>query len=418
VTEQIRSYTIACPLRFGSLVIMATCADCAGLEVLGELEPELLARVALQCLIVAFQPGETILQRGAGNDQVHFVISGRAYLYFDSDTQSQPIEIEAGRMFGEMSVIDELPVSAFVIAAEPCRILLLPAAVFWSEVVHVPGIARAIMRSMSNRVRSDSIALLRAMQDRIQHEALEQEFRLARQIQMGMLRRVNPWFPDRRDFAIFARIEPAKAVGGDFYDAFLLDADHLVLAIGDAAGKGVSAALFMVRALTLLRSAAVNWRSLADTVRGVNHALADDNEASMFLTLFMAVLDLRTGVVEYINYGHLPPLIRSPDGSVAYHQMSPGVVFGLFGGAAGATGSLTLAAGSTLVLFSDGVTEAMDRDDRQFDLNGLLCAAAQAETQDPEVIVGHIAEAVSNHAGTAEQADDIAILAVMFHAKV
>jgi sigma-B regulation protein RsbU (phosphoserine phosphatase) len=398
--------------------MMAISADCAGLEVLGELEPELLARVAPQCRIVAFQPQETILQRGDSNDQVYFIISGRAHLYFDSDTLSQPIEIEAGRMFGEMSVIDELPVSAFVIAGEPCRILLLPAAVFWSEVVPAPGIARAVMRSMSNRVRSDSIALLRAMQDRIRHEALEQEFRLARQIQMGMLRRVNPWFPDRRDFAIFARIEPAKAVGGDFYDAFLLDADHLVLAIGDAAGKGVSAALFMVRALTLLRSAAVNWHSLADTVRGVNRTLADDNEASMFLTLFMAVLDLRTGGVEYINFGHLPPLIRSPDGSVSYHEMSPGVVFGLFGGAAGATGSLTLAAGSTLVLFSDGVTEAEDRDDRHFGIDRLLEAAAQAETQDPEVIVGLIAAAVTDYAGVAEQADDIAILAVTFHAKV
>ena len=115
---------------------------------------------------------------------------------------------------------------------------------------------------------------------------------------MGMLRRVNPWFPDRDEFTIFARIEPAKEVGGDFYDAFLLDRDHLVLAIGDVAGKGVSAALFMVRALTLLRSAAVNWVSLADTVRGVNRTLADDNEASMFLTLFMAVLDLRTGVLD------------------------------------------------------------------------------------------------------------------------
>ena len=145
--------------------------------------------------------------------------------------------------------------------------------------------------------------------------------RLAREIQMGMLRRANPWFPDADEFTISARIEPAKAVGGDFYDAFLLDADHLVLAIGDAAGKGVSAALFMVRALTLLRSAAVNWVSLAETVRGVNRALAADNEASMFLTLFMAVLDLRTGVLDYINFGHLPPLIRSPDGSVACHQM-------------------------------------------------------------------------------------------------
>ena len=150
-----------------------------------------------------------------------------------------------------------------------------------------------------------------------------------------------------------------------------------MLAIGDVAGKGVSAALFMVRALTLLRSAAVNWVSLADTVRGVNRTLADDNEASMFLTLFMAVLDLRTGLLRYINFGHLPPLIRSPDGSVAYHQMSPGVVFGLIENAQGATGSLVLSPGSTLVLYSDGVTEAEDPGERHFGLHGLLEAAGK-----------------------------------------
>lgn len=389
--------------------------ECAGLEVLGELEPALLAHVATQCSVVTFATQKTILRQGAHNGQVHFLLSGLVHLYFDDVTRSKPIEIEAGRMFGEMSVIDGLPASAFIVAAEQCRILLLPANVFWSEVVPAPGIARAVMRSISGRIRSDSRALLRAMQDRIEHEAMEHELRLARQIQMGMLRRVNPWFPDRRDFAIFARIEPAKAVGGDFYDAFLLDSDHLVLAIGDAAGKGVSAALFMVRALTLLRSAAVNWVSLTDTVHGVNRTLADDNEASMFLTLFMAVLDLRTGMLEYINFGHLPPLIRAPDGSVMHHNMPPGVMFGLMERAEGAAGSLILAPGSTLVLYSDGVTEAEDPAQRQFSLAGLLQAAAQAKTQEPDDIVGRIATAITDHAGAAEQADDITILAVTFN---
>ena len=157
-----------------------TAADCAGLEVLGELEPALLAQVASQCRIVTVTAQATILRQGATNDHVHFLLSGRVHLYFDDVVQSQPIEIEAGRMFGEMSVIDELPVSAFIVAAEPCRILLLPADVFWSNVVPAPGIARAIMRSISGRIRSDSQALLRAMQDRIQHAALEQELRLAR----------------------------------------------------------------------------------------------------------------------------------------------------------------------------------------------------------------------------------------------
>ena len=121
----------------------------------------------------------------------------------------------------------------------------------------------------------------------------------------------------------------------------------------------------------------------------MNRTLADDNEASMFLTLFMAVLDLRTGVLEYINFGHLPPLIRSPDGSVACHQMSPGVMFGLLRGAEGAAGSLVLAPGSTLVLYSDGVTEAEDPAEQQFGAGRIACtAAAGARHRGPGDIVG------------------------------
>jgi sigma-B regulation protein RsbU (phosphoserine phosphatase) len=317
-------------------------------------------------------------------------------------------------MFGEMSVIDGLPVSAFIIAAEPCRILLLPAAVFWSDVVNAPGVARAMMRSLSGRLRTDTAAIMRTMQDRLRHEALDRELRLARDIQMGMLRRANPWFPQRTDFAIAARIEPAKLVGGDFYDAFLLVPDHLVLAIGDAAGKGVSAALFMVRALTLLRAAVVHWVSLADTVQSVNSALADDNEASMFLTLFMAILDLRSGTLDFVNFGHAPPLVRSPDGSVACHPVSPGVVFGLLEDAAGGSGSLVLAPGSTLLLYSDGVTDAVDPANRPLGVDGLLAAAAQTGTDDPGAIAGLVASAVATYAGSAEQADDITILALTF----
>jgi sigma-B regulation protein RsbU (phosphoserine phosphatase) len=171
----------------------------------------------------------------------------------------------------------------------------------------------------------------------------------------------------------------------------------------------------MVRALTLLRSAAVNWVSLADTVRGVNRTLAGDNEASMFLTLFMAVLDLRTGMLEYINFGHLPPLIRARDGSVTHHNLPPGVMFGLMERAEAASGSLILAPGSTLVLYSDGVTEAEDPAQRQFGRDGLLEAAAQATTREPDDIVGRIATAITDHAGAAEQADDITILAVTFN---
>jgi phosphoserine phosphatase RsbU/P len=390
-------------------------AECARLDLLGELEPARLADVLIHCRIATFSAGDTILRRGAANDQLHFVLSGLVHVHFEIDNRSQPIEIGAGRMFGEMSVIDQLPVSAFVTAAEPCRILLLPASVFWSDVVTVSGIAHTVMRGLSDRLRHESTALMQAMRDHIRHAALERELGIACDIQMGMLRRENPWFPDRRDVDIFAHMVPAKQVGGDFYDAFFLDADHLVLTIGDVAGKGISAAMFMVRSLTLIRSAASHWVSLSATAQSVNRALASDNGTSMFLTLFMGVLDTRTGVLEFINFGHLPPLILSPDGSVAYHAVPPGTLLGISEDAKGGTGSVRLKPGSTLLLYTDGITESLDECNRLFGTAELSAAVATARAADPETIVRRVAASVTDHAGAAEQADDITLLAMRYN---
>jgi sigma-B regulation protein RsbU (phosphoserine phosphatase) len=243
-------------------------------------------------------------------------------------------------------------------------------------------------------------------------KALARELSLARDIQMGMVRRADPWFPGQRRFEIAASMEPAKLVGGDFYDAFLLDDDHLVVALGDVAGKGISAALFMVRALTLLRSHAQRWQSLAATVAGVNDALAADNEAAMFLRLFMGVLDLREGTLDYVNPGHAPPLLRAPDGRVALHPVKPGIVRGMMEGARGAAGTLRLPPGGTLMLYSDGVTEAEDPAQAQLGEAAMLAAAAAIAAPEARSLIEGLAAAVAAHAGTAEQADDITMLAV------
>jgi len=134
----------------------------------------------------------------------------------------------------------------------------------------------------------------------------------------------------------------------------------------------------------------------------------------MFITLFMAVLDLRTGELEYINHSHPPPLIRLPEGSIAFQPVASGIVFGIFEDAEGAAGRLVLPPGSTLLLYSDGVTEAMDPDNRQLSPQGLLNAMATANTHSAEAMVGAIAAAVGRHAGVAEQADDITLVATTF----
>jgi sigma-B regulation protein RsbU (phosphoserine phosphatase) len=390
-------------------------AECAGLDGLRELDPRRLAGVLKHCRIATFATGELILQRGAVNEHLYFVISGLVHVYFESDCRSQAIEIGTGQMFGEISVLDQLPVTAFVAAAEPCRILLLPAEVFWTDVVTVPGVARTVMRGLSNRLRDDAVVLSAAMRDRIRHAALERELGIARDIQMGMLRRADPWFPDRRDVDVVALTQPAKQVGGDFYDAFFLNADHLVLVIGDVAGNGISAAMFMVRALTLIRSAAAHWRSLPSTTQYVNRALAADNDASMFLTLFMGVLNTRTGMLEYVNYGHLPPLILGPDGLCASRVIPCGTMLGIIEHAEPGAGHIRLEPGSTIVLYTDGITEAADAQGALFGTAAFVAVVAAARAEAPGAIVSRVRAAIADYAGDAEQADDITLLCTRYN---
>ena len=386
--------------------------DYAALPILGDLAPEVLAHLRPHCRVVTFADDDIILTQGAQNDHLHFLLAGRAEVHFNLNDRSEPIEVATGQMFGELSVIDQRPTSAFVIAAGPCRVLLLPASVFWSDIMTLPGVARSVMRRLSHMLRTNADLLVRTMQERLDHAAMQRELRLAHDIQMSMLRRTEGWFADRTDLRIAALIEPARQVGGDFYDAFLLDRDRLVLAIGDVAGKGISSALFMVRGLTLLRSPATQWVSLEQTLHEANRILAQDNEAAMFLTLFMAELDLRTGVLDYINFGHTWPIVRSPTGQVAFQEVTPGVMFGLMPDAKGGAGRLHLQRGATLLVYSDGVTEAEDAARRQLGSQGLRATVATADTDDPAALVRAVADAVSHHAGTAEQSDDITLLAV------
>ncbi len=360
---------------------MSETTDFSALPVLSELSPELLARLKPHCRIVDFADQAIILRQGQENEHLHFILSGAAAVHFNLVDRSEPIGIAAGQMFGEISVIDQMPVTANVIADGHCRILMVPAAFFWAEIVTVPGVAGSVMRHLSQMLRSNSAVVVRAMQERLRHQAFERELRLARDIQMGMMRHPDPWFPDRSDVRVAALVEPAKLVGGDFYDAFLLDRERMVLSIGDVAGKGISAALFMMQALTLLRRpAAPSGCSLAHTVADTNRVLAEGNDSSMFLSLFMAELDLRTGVVDYVNYGHPKPLVRMPDGNAEFCELRSGVIFGLVPDAKPAAGQIVLPPGATLLVYSDGVTEAEDVRQRLFGREGLITAVTGATT--------------------------------------
>ncbi len=256
-----------------------------------------------------------------------------------------------------------------------------------------------------------------ALADRAQLSRLRQELEVARHLQLSSLPQIFPPFPDRRDFEIHAAMEPAKEVGGDFYDFALIGGDRLALMIGDASGKGVSAAIFIAMGRSMVRSAVVRGASPAQALKLANGTLAVENHTMMFATVFVAVLDLATGWATYASAGHNPPYLLTPGreaGVVRALPGQPGIALGIMEDAEYDDEEIQVPAGGSLVLFTDGVTEAHDPGFAMFDEARLEAALAELSQATPEGSVAAIQGAVRRFAGGAEQADDITVLVARY----
>ncbi|WMJ83980.1 PP2C family protein-serine/threonine phosphatase [Oscillospiraceae bacterium LTW-04] len=191
-------------------------------------------------------------------------------------------------------------------------------------------------------------------------ERIGAELNVATHIQSSMLPCIFPAFPTREEFDIYATMQPAKEVGGDFYDFFLIDNDHLAVVMADVSGKGVPAALFMVIAKTLIKNYSQAGLTPADVFTAANRQLCENNEAGLFVTAWMGVLEISTGKFTYVNAGHNPPLIKRHDGKFEYLKCRPGFVLAGMEDIKYRQNELELHAGDTIYLYTDGVTEATD----------------------------------------------------------
>lgn len=191
-------------------------------------------------------------------------------------------------------------------------------------------------------------------------ERIGAELDVATHIQSSMLPCIFPAFPTREEFDIYATMQPAKEVGGDFYDFFLIDNDHLAVVMADVSGKGVPAALFMVIAKTLIKNYSQAGLSPADVFTAANSQLCENNEAGLFVTAWMGVLEISTGKFTYVNAGHNPPLIKRSAGEFEYLKCRPGFVLAGMEDIKYRQNEMELFAGDTLYLYTDGVTEATD----------------------------------------------------------
>ena len=244
-------------------------------------------------------------------------------------------------------------------------------------------------------------------------ERIQGELRVATDIQAGLLPRIFPPFPDRPEFDIFASMDPAKEVGGDFYDFFFVDEQNLCFLIADVADKGVPAALYMMVAKTLLKSEGQRLGEPDRILSSVNNILAADNDSCMFTTVFCAILNTGTGEVRFANAGHNPPLLMESRG-IRYLTLKPGFVLGPIPDTPYETERIALQPGDTLLLYTDGVTESKNREDELYGEQQLLAALQRAPKDDLAAMIHFIRKEVTAHAAGAPQSDDITMVALTY----
>jgi sigma-B regulation protein RsbU (phosphoserine phosphatase) len=245
-------------------------------------------------------------------------------------------------------------------------------------------------------------------------ERIQSELDVAKEIQEGILPKIFPAFPDRREIQLFASLESAKQVGGDLYDFFFIDQNRLCFVIGDVSDKGVPAALFMAITMTLIRSTAEEHDDPAEIMTRVNDKLSRENPNSMFVTLFIGILDTSSGEVAYANGGHNPVILIRNDGQTLFQEGLSGLVVGGMEGVPYTGLRFDMHPGETVFLYTDGVTEALDPERNLFSDQRLLKEVTANRQADPETLIQAIRDSVRRHRGTAPQSDDITLLALRF----
>ncbi len=273
------------------------------------------------------------------------------------------------------------------------------------------GTLAAAFNSMTAELKA---SIEQSAKERAEKERIGAELNVATQIQASMLPCIFPAFPEREEFDIFASMQPAKEVGGDFYDFFLIDENTLAVVIADVSGKGVPAALFMVIAKTLIQNTALSGKRPEAVFGIVNRMLCEHNEAGMFVTAFLGYLDIPSGRFTFVNAGHNPPLLKRAGESYAFLKARAGFVLAGDEDTFYRQQELHMLPGDELFLYTDGVTEAVNNADELFGEVRLADAVNRYPDQPLKAFTVAIKREIDEFAEGAEQADDITMLALRY----
>ena len=248
-------------------------------------------------------------------------------------------------------------------------------------------------------------------------ERISTELSLATQIQASMLPHDFPPFPDRKEFDLYAVMDPAKEVGGDFYDYYLIDDDHLAILVSDVSGKGIPAALFMMISKTILQSCAMLGKSPAEILEKTNQALTTNNMVEMFVTVWIGILEISTGKLMAANAGHEYPVIKRGDGKFEIFKDKHSLAVGAMEDTVYHEYEIDLKKGDKLFIYTDGVPEATDAEENMFGSDRMLEALNSDPDADPETLLNNVKKAVNDFVKDAEQFDDLTMLGFEYHGK-
>jgi len=350
-----------------------------------------------------FAKGEYLFRIGDRADKLFLIHKGQIHL------PELDVVVNPGQILGEMGIFSPgRRRTASAVSVESVEVYTMGR----DEVVQLfslnPSLALELMQLSNKRF----IQNLRAETEA--KERIKSELRIAREIQVSMLPRTFPPFPDRTEFELYATMDPAEEVGGDFYDFFFVNPTKLCLVIGDVSGKGVPAALFMAVSKALLRSEAMRDYPPHEVLAHVNKLLCPDNQMCMYVTVFCLMLDTRTGVMEYCNGGHTAPWVSSERGSVEQLETPQGAVLGVMENAPYESRQHVLKKGDLLLLYTDGVTEAINPQYQLFSDKRLRDCLEPYTNQPVAEVVAEIRQKIAAYAQGQPQSDDITMLGLRF----
>ncbi len=380
------------------------------------------------------QPGEILFREGEPGEHFYILTDGKLDVLLGVDTQEELLlnTIGPGEYLGEMSLIVPGGERTATARANRASILLaMSRDEFNALLKEYPVLSQSMVRVLSKRLDSTNYATFRdlteknrqlqkafdelkaAQEQLIEKERLERELEVAADIQISILPDVLP-APPNFDFG--ACIDPARQVGGDFYDVFRTGENKIAVVIGDVADKGVPSAIFMARAHALIAAEADTIEDPGDVMRKVNGHITHLEKATQFVTVLYGVLNIDSGEFHYARAGHEPPLILLPDGSVERLPHKPGMALGLWEDITLDEATITLSPGSTLLLYTDGMTDCRDPNGVPFGLERIQRNLSRCSETSAQEICDHLLRTLKAYQQGSKQDDDVTLVAV--HAKL